>query len=220
MLKLIAAVDSEDEGLLLRRKLRPALFGTDGLQLVTVLPPALATSWDGDAVAALISTSSFRAPHRGAFRTLRDAGFEGPILVIAKLDSPKFLEELQRAPNAHFLEKPFDTRDLLGLVSKFVQDMRVQQRIHRRFPTEELAEVEIDGVSTRTIIRNLSRGGACLEVDEGALPERGSRVVLKIALRDVDRSYALPAKVVWVTTMGLEGRPGVGVEFTGAQASV
>lgn len=215
MFQLLLAIDSEGDGRLLRRKLAPLLAGPDGLRLAVSQPQGLAVQWDGSAVAAIISTMSFRDQHRAAFRALRDGGFDGPVLIVAKEPSAAFLTELSRAPNAHFLERPYEARDLIGIVSKFVHDRKVQQRFHRRFATQAAAQLNGDSGQARTVLRNLSRGGALLEIQDGPLPERGATVTLTIALRDVRKSYALPAKVVWSSRGGGDRLPSVGVEFTG-----
>ena len=212
-MKVVAAVDVESEGALLRKKLRPALYGAEGLELVATRPVGLADACDDSTAVGMILTTSFTSQHRQAFKRARDKGYQGPLLVVSKLESPGFLSEIRAAPNAHFLERPFDPRDLLGIVDKFVRELQVQQRIHRRFVTDEIAEVDVAGERARTVVRNLSRGGAYFEVEEGPLPLCGAEVTLRISLRDVRRTYVMPAKVVWVSLSGTDGRPGVGIEF-------
>lgn len=214
-MKLLASIDLEDEGHLLRKKLQPVLTGPRGLELVTTHPGGLAEELDPFTIMVVLSANALKAVHRQALRSLRERGFEGSILVVSKIDSAAALHEINAVPNSFVLERPYDPRDLVGLVQKCIHEKQVSQRYHRRFPTKASAEVDVDGIMVRSVVRNLSRGGAYLEVEDGPLPERGSTVVLNIALKDVHRSYSMPAKVVWVSLTAADGRPGLGVEFIG-----
>jgi Tfp pilus assembly protein PilZ len=208
-MKIVASIDAESEGLL------PILNGGSGLELETVHPASLIEACDGLVAAVLICANSFREIHRACLRQLRESGYGGSVLVISKLESAEMLDELRRQRNAHFLERPYDPRDLLGLIAKFAGDLDVSQRIHRRYATDEAAEVEANGVRSKSIVRNLSKGGAYVEVEDGPMPKAGSTVVLKIALGQLRRAYSMRAKVVWVSLSGSNGRAGLGMEFLG-----
>jgi Tfp pilus assembly protein PilZ len=115
-----------------------------------------------------------------------------------------------------FLPKPFETKDLLGIVRKQLKAGKVAQQRFRRFATSQDAEIQIESTGGRlnTRVRNLSKGGAYLEFMIPSALKVGEFLTVKLELKDLQRTYTFPAKVVWSNRHGSRGL-GIGVEFTG-----
>jgi hypothetical protein len=83
-----------------------------------------------------------------------------------------------------------------------------------RYPTKEMAEVEVYGRDGAVIarIQNLSETGACLQWDNyGAPVHQGDLVRLTVILRALRREHKVNAEVVWV-----EGQQ-TGIQFLSAK---
>ncbi|MEK7356673.1 MAG: PilZ domain-containing protein, partial [Bdellovibrionota bacterium] len=147
---------------------------------------------------------------------LKKVGYRGPILVIAKSDVSKAVRAAKATPNLVFLEKPFEMKDLLGIIRKMLLARAVLQRVHRRFATSQDAEVSFltTGGTMSSRVRNLSKGGAYLEFLQPAPIKVGELVSVKLELKDVNRTYSMQAKIVWTSRTNSRGA-GVGIEFVG-----
>ena len=88
------------------------------------------------------------------------------------------------------------------------------QQVHRRYPTSQNAEIETSGTRYLSRVRNLSKGGAFLEFLTPPGLKNGELLKVKLELKDLNRTYTFPAKVVWTHKHGSRGL-GIGVEFTG-----
>ena len=64
-----------------------------------------------------------------------------------------------------------------------------------------------------SVLFNLSKGGAYMELVGSSLVKKGDQLKVHITLDEVQKSYAMPAKVVWCSNRGINGGCGVGVEF-------
>ncbi|RYZ65330.1 MAG: hypothetical protein EOP05_20760, partial [Proteobacteria bacterium] len=206
---------TEQENYILQKKLESLEYEFSGLSFSGVHPAGLAASADRLTGTVIINLMEWNAKEAIVVNDLRKAGYSGPVLVTAKADLSSALAELRAMKDVTFLEKPFDTKDLVGIVRKMLHARAVAQRIHRRFDTAQDAEIESDaGKKMASRVRNLSRGGAYLEFMVPAPVKIGDRVKVTLELKDVNRTYTLPAKVVW-TSRGSGRGAGVGVEFTG-----
>ena len=209
---------TEEQARLLRRQMEPLTAEFSPLQFVTARPMSVVTSVNRQTAALIFTTQSWGAPEQKIVEQLRLNGFLGAVVALVsqrttgKAPSPA-LEPLI------FLDKPVSGRELQGVLRKYLSARRIQQQLFRRYPTEQSAEIEMTlqggDVSRRSsIVTNLSKGGACVEC-AAALPIKiGEQIQLLMELKDLNKSYCMPAKVVWLKTT--EGdRQGVGVEFTG-----
>ena len=82
-----------------------------------------------------------------------------------------------------------------------------------RYPTKEMAEIEIYGRDGSAIARlqNLSETGACLQWDDEAQVNQGDLVRVTVILRALRREHRVNAEVVWV-----EGQQ-TGIQFLSAK---
>lgn len=146
---------------------------------------------------------------------LRYCGYNFPIIMFAKNIDKNALSALTRIPKTVMIEKPFESKDIWGIAEKMVQGKNVPQRIHRRFYTDQKANLVHATIGTKLSGRifNMSRGGAYLEIEQGDL-KFGDVVRLSVQLDKVSKAYVVDAKVVWASKQGFwQGKPAAGLMF-------
>lgn len=210
---------TEEENQLLKRKLEPLSSDFKQMKFIGLHPQGLASSAHDKTAAAIVNVTEWNRNEMSSLVGLRAAGYHGPVLVMAKMTQSQALNSLRVMDSVVFLEKPFEPKDLVGIVRKMLHARAVAQRVFRRFSTDESAEILSVGKTEvfESRVVNLSKGGAYLESIESMPVQIGDLVRLKVALKDVNRSYTVPSRVVW-TGRAMEGRPGAGtgVQFVGA----
>lgn len=211
---LFIASKTEQENLILQKRLESLTFEFTGLNYAGVHPAGLAACTDRLTAAVIINVPEWNTREEQCLIDLRKTGYTGPVLVTAKADQSSSLKELIEMKDVTFLDKPFETRDLVGLVRKMLKARQIAQQVHRRFPTAQEAEIESASGKLITRVRNLSKGGAYLEFLTAAPLRVGETVKLRMELKDLNRTYVMPARVVWTARSSSRGA-GVGLEFTG-----
>lgn len=218
--QIVIASRTEHENELLRKKLHP-LLGTlpGGARFTTTRPQATKLELAGHPDLVIFNFNDWNQNELNWVETLRREGFDRMIMILAKAEAPKAVQNLALLERVVYLEKPYEQRDLLGIAEKAITQGRVEQRIHRRFDTEQAATVEFGaGRSIGSRIFNLSKTGAYLELNALQDVAIGESVKLRMELDDVSRTYVMPARIVWTSMMGRTGGTGVGVHFTGRGA--
>lgn len=216
-INIYVASRTEEENLILRRRLESLNGEFRGIHFVGLHPQGLPLSTRERITVVVINVTEWNQTELKNVHELRSAGYIGPILVIAKVKDKEALRALQVMQGAVFLEKPFITRDLVGIVRKMLMERSVAQRIHRRFETEEPAEVQICGSNDRfsSWMFNLSKGGAYLEFMAPAPLRAGDMVRMTVEIPQTRKVYTLPARIVWTHRNGTRGGSAAGVEFVG-----
>lgn len=209
---------TEEENHILRRKLEPLAHEYGPVQFVSTRPAGLAASIDAQTTQVILNYNEWQSKDAMVVEDLRGAAaYKGPILLIAKTQLVEAIRDLRSIEQVCFLEKPFETKDLQGIVRKYMNERAVAQRIHRRYNIMQEAEVEFQGRADKKFSRlfNLSKGGAYMEFLTLVPVKVGEILRLKMELRDVNRTYTMPAKVVWMMKSTSNGCTGCGVEFLG-----
>tara|TARA_B100001248_G_scaffold260334_1_gene248275 strand:- start:905 stop:1591 length:687 start_codon:yes stop_codon:yes gene_type:complete len=149
-------------------------------------------------------------------KKLRKDGYLIPMIAIAESSDSEVLLEINKLYQTVVLQKPYKISELLGLIQKLTDGSRVGQQIHRRYRTNQKADLHVysTGELLKTHIFNLSHSGAYLELDQNARFKKGDMVRLLVNLKQVNRSHMVLAKVVWKNNNGLwnEGQA-VGLQF-------
>lgn len=208
---------TEQENRLLQKKLE-ALDIKPRCQYVSSHPNSIHAAATDVMSLVVFNFNEWTARESHYLNGLRLAGYEGPALVITKTHVAEATKEIGKLDQVVFLEKPFDLKDLTGVIQKMLSARAVAQRFHRRFNTEELAEVEFlanTGSSVISSLRNISKGGAYLELLAEAPANVGDMVRLKVELKAVNRTYTMPAKIVWTSPSESGTGTAIGVEFIG-----
>ena len=214
--KIVLASATEQENVILKRKMDPIVYDLGPTQFLSVRPQGVQSTLDNTVGLVVINTQTFSTTSRQAITDARRLGYKGPVMVVSKVDMVDVVEEIRRMENVVLLQRPYEVKDLQGLVRKSMITRKVHQQIHRRFNTVQKAHVEQVGKKgAATTLFNLSRGGCYFEYPYRAEIKVGDIVQMTIELDEVKRIYAMPAKVVWTTPVGMSGGHGVGVEFLG-----
>lgn len=217
--QIFLASRTEEENHILRRKLEPLAQEFSPLQFISTHLQGLVASVDRNTALVVLNFNEWTGREAVTIDELRAVGFKGAIVLMAKAPLPEVVRELRTLESVVFVEKPFETRDLVGIVRKLLDDRLVAQRIHRRYNTHQEAEVEFASrdEAEKTISRlfNLSKGGAYIEFMTPTPVKVGELIRLKLELKEVNRTYTMPAKVVWAKKQTSNGGTGVGIEFVG-----
>ncbi len=219
MYKILLISRSQDENMILERRIEPAIPNVGPIHFLSAHPSGMVSSLDKGVTMVIVNLPIYKKEHISIVTTLRNAGFAGPVVILAKPDNIECVIELKKMRFVAFIEKPYDLKDLPGIVIKFAHARRVAQRIYRRFPTQQTAEVEIQGTTERKpmTLCNLSKSGAYFEVQLSQPIAIGDMLRVTIPLSEMNRTYSVPARVVWTSVPSiLGGEAGVGVEFVGA----
>jgi Tfp pilus assembly protein PilZ len=208
---------TEQENQILCKKLEPLHDEFPGVRYVGLHPQGIAMAARDRIDTLVLNIAELNPLEIERVRDARRSGYTGPILVAAKPGRGAELSELQAMRGVVFLEKPFETKDLLGILSKMLTARMVAQRVHRRFNTDQMGALEFYGRTEqiKSKVCNISKGGAYLELMTPAPLRAGDIVRLTVELNDLNRCYVVSARVVWTKNLNQKDSPGVGVEFVG-----
>ncbi len=213
---IFLASRTEQENQILRHKLEPLHKEFRNLHFLSVHHRGLIASLDQPAAVIVLNHVEWGARQQKDIFELRDIGYTGPILVVAKITGEESVEKLQSMDQVVFLEKPFEPRDFEGIIRKMLHARAVAQRIHRRYLTAQDVEIEPFGKNATYYSRvvNLSAGGAYLEFMSNAPVNEGELVRVRFDLSELNRTYTMPARIVWARKSA-NTSVAVGVEFIG-----
>lgn len=215
---VILASRSEDENVLLRKKLLSlddVING--GVKVTTTRPQATKLELPGSPDLVIFNFNDWNREELNWVTGLRAEGYLNMIMILAKADVPTAVQNLRYLERVVYMEKPYEVRDLVGIAEKAIMKGAVAQRIHRRFNTEQEALVDfgVRGGAISSRVFNISKTGAYLELNALQDVCIGESVKLRLELDNMNRTYVMPAKVVWTQVMGRTGGTGLGVHFTG-----
>lgn len=217
MNRILLASISEEENYILRRKLEPLTAELGRIIFATTRPQGLLYTFKDGHHLIVLNVAEFTPEHRETILKLRNNGYNGQIIVCAKAKNFDIIREVNAMQSTVFIEKPYENKDLLGVVSKLLSTKEVSQRIFRRYYTMQKAEIEFieNNRKETTTLYNLSKGGAYIEFAQREDLKIGDKLTLHVPLNEVRRTYEMPARVVWTTANGQGGGYGVGLEFVG-----
>lgn len=175
---------------------------------VTVLDMSLLSRIENQAKLVVLDLETWVPSDEMALNELRGGGYAGPVIVLTKrlneAASASYLEE-----RVIFYDRSNGIDELLGIGKRLIQGALNHPRKYPRHFTNERAELRIDGQAATFSckLRNLSKGGALLEVERSFAIRIGDVVALRIHLTQLNRVYNVRARVAWVRM------PRFGVEF-------
>ena len=215
---------TEDQIRLLRRKVEALKAEFYPLQFISARPQSVVTSVDRQTAALVVTVDVWGKDEIRMVEQLRRAGYRGTVVALVgrRMMSPATPVKGQMSLEPLiFLERTGSSRELQGVLRKVLGARHLQQQAFRRYPTEQEAEIAFiseSGQTDRHVSRltNLSKGGAFIECLSQVPLRVGEQCHLRLELKDLKRTYTMPAKVVW--TKLPEGDSlvsGFGVEFTG-----
>ncbi len=217
MEKVLISSITEEENSLIKGKLAPLAQEFSGIHYQTCRPSNLVHSISPDLCLLILNLHYYNSTQRQIVPQLRNMGYLGPIILSARTTNAQTIKEVQSLENVTFLEKPYDSKDLVGISRKHIFAAQVKQRVFRRYRTNQKTIVERytkDDAHEGTVL-NLSKGGAYV-VGEFETLDVGELLRLQINLNEVDREYTMPARVIWKVgknEMANKDNTGIGVEF-------
>jgi hypothetical protein len=194
---------SEIASSIINKKLRPLQAEALGSLLFIDLDiKGIKTRFHGNASAVLLNFPIWTPEFAMAISTIRDKGYEGPMVALVQ-DIKKWTREIERRP--HFkpisiLEKPFSNQELIGLVRRVLALPSMNFRAHPRYELHQNAELYYNqGRTLKTCeLTNVSRGGACLQFAGDPPVEKGQEITLTVGLDGQAAPQTLVGKVAWM----------------------
>ncbi len=144
----------------------------------------------------VINTELFTKKKLEMVKNLRAVGCDFPVIFLADI-----IKDTMSFVPAHLktivVDKPIHAPDLQGIIDRVIKRDSYAVRYHKRFNTDENADLEVfrNGQRTRAVLRNLSLGGAFLETHE--IYQAGEIIKLNINLPSIQKGHELSGKIVW-----------------------
>ncbi|MDZ4676027.1 MAG: PilZ domain-containing protein [Oligoflexia bacterium] len=185
------------------------------VEMIETAPAALGRLAKGDISCMVFNFDSFNQQKISVITNLRDMGYTFPVIIFAAFVQKEAYDIVKKMDRVIIIECPFEAKDVWGICQKIVQGAKVNQRIFRRFYTNQKAVLEktISGEIIAGAIYNLSHGGAYMELHSGRV-RRGEILKVTIQLNKISKAYNVDAQVVWTTPQGFWlGKPAIGLKF-------
>lgn len=197
MFKVIIASRNEADNALLQKKLSP-IKKEHEVRFHSARPANLATLFDGKTNLLVYNCQHFNSSMRGHIKDWRSQGYLGPVVILVKVPNTKILDGFADLRNVTIIEKPYENKDLVGIVSKYLGEDKVSQRKHRRFLTDQKAVLESynKDFTGDTTILNISKGGAYIVGDLTDI-SKGDLLRVCFDLDQIKKSRTMSAQVVW-----------------------
>ena len=138
----------------------------------------------------------FHPSHMKFFHSIKSKAPDVPIAIMCREAAPSLKQEVARYSNASILTYPGELNHLNGVFHKMFGQEKVSPRKHIRFAARIQSEICHRSKKVKSMLRNISRGGACCEVF-GTKMRLGDEVSLNVPLFSLFKSYQLEGKVVW-----------------------
>jgi hypothetical protein len=138
---------------------------------------------------------------------LRRNGYQGPVILLSGATIDNNATPMLRT-NVFFYDDNKGTRDLVGIVRRLIAGAVVAARKHPRHRVDEPARVQVQGqgYDHGCRVRNISKGGAMVEVDKLLSIRPGMILKIFIHLQALGRFHKVNARVAWSdrTRFGIE----------------
>jgi hypothetical protein len=185
----------------------------ENLRINGVDPSSLPEDIEKNAQVVIIDLAQWSPSDEATISGIRASGFKGPMLILGRKDPGEELPSTRVFEKIVFMAKPYDAKEMLGVVRRMVLAPVIAARKFPRHNTNEKAELQIEGQPAFHLckVRNMSKGGAYLAFERSLHVRIGDVVVLKIRLGSLNREYLIKARVAW-----LDRAAGFGIEFVSA----
>ncbi|MCB0379256.1 MAG: PilZ domain-containing protein [Bdellovibrionales bacterium] len=213
MLKILMVSKNESDNPLLRKKLEPIEQQVGAVQYISARPANMSTLLESDLSLLIFNCPHFTTALRDHINHWRSSGYLGPIVILAKVHDPVTLNNLADMQNVAIVEKPYENKDLQGVAVKLINEAKVKQRRWRRYDTDQTAWLEsyTSEFSVSTVIKNISKGGACISGDLSTM-SKGDLLRIQFDLDEINKSHTMSAQVVW-TSGEVGGERMAGLQF-------
>jgi len=198
MIKVLLVSQNESDNALVQRKLQVLKPEFGAMSFATTRPASLNSVLDLESNLIIYNCTVYNSGLLDMAGQLRNQGYLGPLMILAKIPEIKYLAAFQAMQNVVVIEKPYEKKDLIGISRKFLKDAQVNQRQFRRFETAQsvmLESYERD-FTAQSAIQNISRGGVLIkgQLDDMA---KGDLMRVNFSLDQINKTHTMSAKVVW-----------------------
>ncbi len=132
-----------------------------------------------------------------------------PVVIATAEKNPPTLARCVEAGCDGFIHKPFSKEQLVRTVQELLV---IAQRQYKRVEMSLSCVLRLDDEELESTIRNLSEGGAFIEV--GIPLERETILDMEFSLPDIDYPFRPQVIVRWASSfLRMTAHPGMGVEF-------
>jgi CheY-like chemotaxis protein len=132
-----------------------------------------------------------------------------PVIIATSEKNPATLARCIEGGCDTFIYKPFSKEQLVRTVQELLV---IAQRQYKRVPIEIDCVLKLDDEELDCTIRNLSEGGAFIEV--GIPLEKETILDMEFALPEIDYTFRPQIIVRWASSfLRMTAQPGMGVEF-------
>ena len=168
------------------------------------------STFNKDAQLVIVDLEKWVPSDELALSELREGGYNGPVIVLTKRLTESASADYA-AERIIFFDRTKGNQELAGIARRMLLGSLIAARKHPRHQTNEMADVQVAGNPKfyECKVRNMSKGGAFLEIQTAFAIDVGDIVTVKIRLAQINRLYTVKARVAWVKL------PGFGVQFMG-----
>lgn len=198
VLKLMIASRNEVDNTLIEKKLSPIAKKIGPIEFQSARPANLKNLLDHTYNLLVYNGQDFNSALRNNILHWRNVGYLGPIMLLAKITDASLMDRFTDLHNVTIIEKPYDNKDLQGIAIKYLKDVKVAQRRHRRFETQQSALLEsyTRDFNAHSVIANISKGGAQIVGQLDQLT-KGDLLRVSIELDQLQKNRTMSAEVVW-----------------------
>src|SRR3954466_14656024 len=106
--RIILASATEQENVILKRKLDPIVNDLGPTQFLSVRPQGISSTLDNTTSLVIINCQTFTTVARQSITDSRRLGYKGPIMLVSKVDMLDVLDEIRRMENVVLLQRPYE----------------------------------------------------------------------------------------------------------------
>jgi hypothetical protein len=209
---------SEITSVAFSEKVRPLNEEAGGrIEFLNLSIMGMMSRFDGDANVVILNLPDYSTEHVSSIRFIRSRGFAGPILLLVSELKPwvEFFKNSVQFNNVKLLERPFEDGQLHGYLRRLLAVDTTPFRSYRRYEANKPAIVTLAPNDIRAcVVRNISHGGACIQLDSDFGIDRNHEITLSINSDDSTEKYQIRARVAWIQ----KDSALAGVEFLAAIA--
>ena len=189
-----------------------------GLCISTSRPNCLEAIIDSNLKLLIFDTQTIDRLVIPFINQLRRSGYQGPVILLGKLNFGFDFSEFTSLPNSFHLEKPYRDEKLVGLAKNCINLEQMRQRRDQRFDVCEQAVLEAysSDFKTETLINNISRSGVRIEGDLSGL-KKGDLLRLHFTFEKIKKERVMSARVVWLKKES-DSKEEAGLEFVSQKA--
>lgn len=209
--KIYIVTMSALEGRKIAETLEMADLGRNQAKIEFLRPSQLADRMDPDVDLLIYNNhNNLNLSFHQEIQSWRKKGFLASVVLLSRVMDATLIDQFESLNNFVLVEKPYEDRDLRGIVEKVFRAAQVAQRKFRRFSTNQKVAVSSYKTDFRTSTRvnNISLGGMCVEGDWADL-QVGDLLKINFSFDKLNVERVMNGKVIWVQEEGEQSSAGI-----------